>query len=116
MDQTTDITPLLELIISLIVAPFIPIAVYQLKRWIDANTSKEQQAAVIETVRLAVLAAEQMGLSGDEAKLTAVRYAEAQLAAQGISADFERLSVLVEALVMDEFNRWKIDFGRTNGG
>ena len=103
--ETTDITSLIEIIITLVIAPFIPIAVWQLKRWIDANTTKEQQAALIEAARLAVLAVEQAGLSGNDAKEQAVRLADAQLAAQGLSVDWDRLATVIEAQVMDEFNR-----------
>jgi hypothetical protein len=105
----TDITKLVEIIILVIIAPFVPLIAARVKAWLDVQLSREQQAAIWEAVKLAVLAAEQAGLSGVDAKRTALRYAEAQLAAQGISVDFERLGVVIEAVVMDEFNRYKIE-------
>ena len=115
MDTPADITKLLEVIILVIVAPFVPLLAARAKAWLDAALTREQQASIWEAARVAVLAAEQAGLSGADAKSKALAYANAQLEAQGISVDFERLGVVIEALVMDEFNRWKIDFGRTNG-
>jgi hypothetical protein len=105
--QTIDITTLLQIIITLVIAPFIPILATQLKRWLDANLSAKQQAAIIDAARLAVLAVEQAGLGGEAAKEQAVALADAQLRAQGIAVNWERLSPVIEALVMDEFNRFR---------
>lgn len=107
-ETTTDITTLLQIVITLIIAPFIPILATQLKKWLDANLTAKQQQAIVDAARLAVLAVEQAGLRGDEAKEHAVRLADAQLAAQGLSVDWDRLGTVIEALVMDEFNKSRL--------
>lgn len=107
--ELTDLTKIIEIVILVIVAPLMTIAVAQLKRWIDANVTREQQAQIDAAVRAGVLAAEQMGLSGDEAKARALAIAEHQLARLGIMADLPYLSDLIEAVVMDEFNRWQVE-------
>jgi hypothetical protein len=103
-DSPVDITTLLQIIITAIIAPFIPIVATQLKRWLDANISAKQQAAIFEAARVAVLATEQAGLGGVDAKEHAVRLADAQLAAMNITVDWERLEAVIEAQVMDQFN------------
>ena len=105
--ETTDIIKLLEIVILVIIAPFIPIIANKVKIWLDAKTSAEQRAGLLETVRLAVLATEQSGLNGVEARQHAIKLAQDALAAQGVVVDGNRLALVIEATVMDEFNKFK---------
>lgn len=100
-----DITKLIETIVLVIIAPFVPLAVLQLKRWMDVHVSDQQQQIIYLAVRTAVLAAEQMGLSGVEAKKKAIEIADHTLAANGLAANLDYLADLIEAEVFDQFNR-----------
>lgn len=105
-----DITKLIETIVLVIIAPFVPLAVLQLKRWMDAHVSDQQQQTIYMAVRTAVLAAEQMGLSGVEAKKKAIEIADYFLAANNMTADLDYLGDLIEAEVFDQFNRGLVGF------
>lgn len=102
--ELKDITPLLQVIILVIVAPLMPVIVVKLRQWVNANVSQVQQQQIEAAVRVGVLAAEQMGLSGQEAKERAVFMAEGLLEQYGLTVDFEVLADLIEAEVMSQFN------------
>ena len=55
--------------------------------------------------RVAVLAAEQLGYSGEEAKLWAIESAERALLTIGVEVDGEALADLIEAEVYRQFNQ-----------
>lgn len=102
--ELKDITLLLQVIILIIIAPLMPIVVVKVRQWINANVSQVQQQQIEAAVRTGVLAAEQLGLSGQEAKNRAVMIAKAMLKQYGLTVDFDVLSDLIEAEVMNQFN------------
>lgn len=106
--QSIDLTQLVQIIILVIIAPFIPILAMQLKRWLDSQMSLAQQKQILDAVRVAVLAAEQLGYSGAEAKQWAIDSAERSLLTIGVTVDGEALADLIEAEVYRQFNQeWK---------
>lgn len=107
MNVPTDITEILKLVITVIVAPLIPILAIQIKAWINANIDRQRLAILMDTAQAAVLAAEQLGLSGVDAKLHAIKFTESILKAQGVTADLDLISNMIEAAVMKEFNTLK---------
>lgn len=106
--QPVDLTKVIEIIILVVVAPFIPILALQAKRWLDSQISLAEQRQILDAVRTAVLAAEQLGYSGAEAKAWAIESAELSLAQIGVVVDVRHLADLIEAQVYQQFNQeWK---------
>lgn len=102
--DTIDVTEILKLIITVIVAPLIPILAMQLKTWMNTSIDRQRMAMMMDIVQAAVLAAEQLKLNGDEAKQHAIKFTESILKAQGLTADLDLISNMIEAAVMKEFN------------
>jgi hypothetical protein len=107
VDNPTDITQLLVLIITVIIAPFVPLALLLARRWINRYISAADQQLIYDSVKRGVLAAEQMGLGGDEAMTYALNITESILRSNGLTADLPYLRELAEAEVFEQFNRWK---------
>ena len=105
--EPVNLNQILETAILAVLTPTIPLLLAWLKKWIDAKLGQEQQATILAIARLAVLATEQAGLGGPEAKNHATRLAQSALAAQKIKVDGNDLSMVIEGLVMDEFNRYR---------
>ena len=87
--------------------------------WMNKLIQKAKVGLSAETFELlksaakaAVLAAEQVGLADKlvEKKEYALDFAEGYLLDRGIKFDFSTLSDLIEAAVMEEFNRSKLDW------
>ena len=102
--QLNDITSILEVIVLVIIAPLLPLVVAKAKQWVDANVSERRLVIIQEAARIGVLATEQMGLNGEEAKENAIKLAQAVLATYGLTVDLERLVAMIEATVMSELN------------
>jgi hypothetical protein len=99
-----DITKVLETVIMVIIAPLMPVVVLKLRQWVNANVSQVQQSQIQAAVRMAVLAAEQVGLSGDEARSQAIMMAQSALDHYKIKVEFGLLVSMIEAEVLNEFN------------
>jgi len=99
-----DLTPILQTIIMVIIAPLMPIVALKLRQWVDANVSLVQRHQIEAAVRMAVLATEQLGLSGAEAKTMAIKMAQETLDHYRITVNVAVLAALIEAEVLSEFN------------
>jgi hypothetical protein len=75
----------------------------------EANLDAGTKWMIESAVRSAVLAAEQVGLAGelDDKKEYAIEAAQEALDGWGISISLSELDVLIEAAVMQEFNKGK---------
>lgn len=96
-------------VLATLVAGYVAVGIRKLIEEIKANLNEKQLALATEIVHEAVLAAEQVGL-GDaliDKKDYALDLAEQWLASHGIKLDLKILDNLIEAAVMDEFNRDK---------
>ncbi len=102
-----EYTDILTMIIQSIIIPLLILGAREVRKWIDANLNEKQQDLMILMVRTAVLATEQIGLSGAEAKKLAIDMAETELTKQGIIIDANRLGNMIEAALYDEINRFK---------
>lgn len=99
-----DITPIIQTVILVIIAPLMPVVVFYLRRWVNNAVSQADQRRIATAVRAAVLAAEQMGFSGDQAKNYVVAVVSDHLKQYGLSLDFGMLEALIEAEVLRQFN------------
>ncbi len=110
-----------ELLQALILAILPVLAVFAV-RWLMsqekvlmAQLTVEQQTVIRNVVTLAVLAAEQFGLVAKakgvyfEKKQWALEFAMKRLEKIGLSVDVDYISDVIEAAVLDEFNRFKDD-------
>jgi hypothetical protein len=80
------------------------------KAWLDFKAKKAGSALVLEEVaKMAVLAAEQAGVSTliDDKKEYALDIAEKRLAEYGLKVDLDMISAAIEAAVMEQFNKDK---------
>jgi uncharacterized membrane protein len=100
------VLPVLFTAITGLVIAWITKVVNQIK----SNINDDAEWVIQQAVTAAVLAAEQQGLVNDvmDKKSYAVDVATEWLAQKGIKIDLDRLSVLIEAAVMQEFNRGKV--------
>lgn len=101
-------------ILQLALEALLPVLVAFIIRWVKGQIDiakgklNEQQQTILDAaVRIAVLAAEQLNLSGfvENKKAEAIKIAQAYLIAHGIDIDVQVLADMIEAAVMDEFNR-----------
>jgi hypothetical protein len=73
-----------------------------------AGMSEENQQAIEQAVRIAVRAAEQLGLldqlAGPEKRKRAIEIAQAFLQERGIRLDLDKIASLIEAEVLSQFN------------
>lgn len=86
--------------------------------WLKKKFDFENLQIVKDIVKAAVLAAEQENLAGriKEKKEYALTMAENWLSTKGIKFDLTTLDGLIEAAVMDEFNRYRESNERLLGG
>lgn len=110
-----DMNQVSELLQAILLA-VLPVLAVAGVRWLlgevsvqKAKLTAEQQKIVEAVVKIAVLSAEQLGLTGKirEKKAYALSLARAYLADYGINIDLAYLDSMIEAAVLDEFNRWK---------
>jgi len=97
------VLPVLFTAITGLVIAWITKVVNQIK----SNINDDAEWVIQQAVTAAVLAAEQQGLVNDvmDKKSYAVDVATEWLAQKGIKIDLAKLDVLIEAAVMQEFNR-----------
>lgn len=96
------------IMLALAVIPLIGNAVRNL---LNANKDNAALQTILDVARMAVLAAEQLGLTGviDDKKSYAITVAERMLAERGIKVDIDALDAAIEAAVAEELNRPAID-------
>ena len=113
-----DWNEILEMVLKLIISVALPVLLKLLFDWIKVQKGKLEQSLDAETryivqeaVRIAVLAAEQSGLAGligkeyKGKKEYAIALAENWLLEYGVTIDLNVLAGMIEAAVMEEFNR-----------
>ncbi len=118
-----EITAILEIVVLVVVAVAVPMLVQQARAFTQARLSDQQRHLLSWAVRSAVLAVEQAGLGGDEARREAIAIASRILQRNGFRADMNYLADLIEAEVYDQFNRFRDepplkseqDYGRSPG-
>lgn len=112
------IVDFLNIFLQAVLAVAVPILATQLTRWALSKVAEargaatEQQLMALDTItRLAVQAAEQAKLGGfvQDKKVYAIGVAEGLLKQYGVKVDLTQLSSLIEAAVLDEFNRDKLE-------
>jgi GMP synthase PP-ATPase subunit len=108
-----DITSILEVIILAMMAVSVPMLVQQARAFAQARLSEQQRHLLSWAVRSAVLAVEQAGLGGDEARKEAISIAVRILQRNGLQADMNYLADLIEAEVYDQFNRFRDEIPRS---
>lgn len=101
------VLPVLATALAGLVVAWITKIVNQVK----SKLSQEAQWYIEQAVTSAVLAAEQLNLSGkiEDKKDYALQVAEQWLAEKKIKIDLAKLSDLIEAEVMSQFNRDKVN-------
>lgn len=115
-----DWNAILETVLKVIISVALPVLLKLALDWLRIQKTKleesmdsETRYLIKEAVRIAVLAAEQSnlaGLIGEEYKGRkdyALAMAEKWLAPYGITIDLDVLAAMIEAAVMEEFNRDK---------
>lgn len=97
-----DITPIAEALLSLIISIVAVIVLPRVKTWLDARTTKADRDNIMNLVRVAVNAAEQLYQSQTGEKLGAKRkeYVMNLLAAQNLNIDYDMLEAMVEDEVL----------------
>lgn len=104
-------------LLQLVLEALLPVLAVMAIKWVQvlikngiAKLEPNVQDILNEGVRIAVLAAEQMGLSQQlqEKKAFALEMAQLYLAEHGVELDIEVIAAAIEAAVMDEFNRGKV--------
>lgn len=90
-----DLTPLLLAMITVLASILTP----KLVTWLKARTDAEDRAELLEWVRLAVAAAEQLynANEGEEKKQAVIDF----LRDQGFSLEYNQLNTAVEAAVLE---------------
>lgn len=106
-------------LIQVCIPPLIAWAIAEAKRYTDQLRKQEEWKRVFWAVESAVVAAEQLGLTGQlekygESKLdVAISFVEAQLAASGVPLDVDEyadaIRAMIEAQVHDQFPPAKAD-------
>ena len=117
--MTPELAATLETLLTWVLPPLVvvilvKIAEVAVSAWQSAQVNRPELAAVLtEAARLAVLAAEQNGLTAKlkdqlyDKKTEAIRYVESYLAAQGIKLNLAVFDAAIDAAVFQEFNRAK---------
>jgi len=80
--------------------------------WAKLKAAKPEEIELLEKIaRMAVLAAEQSGLSGaiQDKKAYALDLVENALLERGIKVNIHEIEAAIEAAVMNEFNRGKVE-------
>lgn len=98
-----DITPIAEALLALIISIIAVVVLPRVKTWLDARTTKADRENIMNLVKVAVNAAEQLYQSQTGEKLGAKRkeYVMNLLAAQNLNIDYD----LLEAMVEDEVRK-----------
>jgi len=115
-----DWNDLLQMVLKVVITVALPIGLTALFKWLAIQKTKLEQGMEEETlfiikeaVRIAVLAAEQSGLADllgetyKDKKAFALAAAERFLNQYGITIDLDVLADLIEAAVMEQFNKNK---------
>lgn len=91
------------IMVALAVIPLVGNAV---RGFFNANKDNATVQTVLDIARMAVLAAEQLGITGaiDDKKSYAITVAERMLAERGIKVDLDALDAAIEAAVAEELN------------
>lgn len=106
----------LNLFLQLVLPPLVAVLAGFVIKWVKSKISAAEAAIdsttqdiIKKAVSAAVLAAEQVGLADValDKKDWAIERAQTLLAANGLAIDLEELDTLIEAAVMEEFNRYK---------
>lgn len=100
----TDLTPIFENFLPIIIMAILGFAVREARSWMRGQLNNWQRETVAAVVNAAVLAAEQGGLSGSEALRYAMDCTAKELAAYGFTIDADRVAVLIEGEVKKLFN------------
>lgn len=98
MDLTQIVIALIGLLASCLTVFVLP--------WLRARTGAERWAQLERVAAVAVMAAEQLGGSGEEKLGYAMRQAEGALGAAGLSFDGELVRAQIEAAVLDLKDRF----------
>ena len=90
-----------------LVAVLVPLIGNAVRNFINANKGSKEFELLSDVARMAVLAAEQAGLSGviEDKKEAALSYASEILRQKGLNIDIVALDAAIEAAVADELNR-----------
>jgi hypothetical protein len=95
-------------LIQVAIPPLLAWGVAELKRYLGKLRQQEEWETVKEAVRVAVEAAEQLGLSdqlavyGNDKLSAAVAFVEAQLEAQGIMLDIDQYAEAIRVMIEAE--------------
>lgn len=100
-----DITPIVNAIIALIAAIISVVVVPQLKKYLDAKLSKEQQEQLEKAIQIAVQAAEQIYKNKPQSGTSKKEYVLKLLADKGWKVNTEEINALVEAKVNELFGK-----------
>lgn len=88
------------------IAVIVPLVGSAVRGFIAANKNSRELETLAGIAKVAVLAAEQSGLSGliEDKKNYAIRVAEQMLEERGIKIDLDTLTAAIEAAVLNELN------------
>jgi hypothetical protein len=107
----------LNLFLQLVLPPLVAVIVGFVIKWVKSKIAAAEAVLdsntldiIKKAVSSAVLAAEQVGLADAllDKKDYAINAAQQSLAGWGLAIDIDELDVLIEAAVMEEFNRYRV--------
>lgn len=103
-----------------LVAIVVPLIGSAVRGFVKSRENDTKFQMVMDIARMAVMAAEQAGLTGavTNKKAAAINAAQAMLADRGISIDLQALDAAIEAAVASELNRYVINdanYTKVNG-
>ena len=107
----TFVQDVAEVMVTFVLVPVIGLVGNELRKWLKAKIGAENLSHAWSISAVAVREAEQRGLfeqlDGPAKKQAALNSAQAWLDKQGIKLDAAALEMLIEAQVLDEFNKTK---------
>jgi hypothetical protein len=110
MDIWEILSPMLETVLAGVASIAIGALSLYVRQWLLAQIGQQKLDAAVSITRAAVLAVEQeatkYGWDGEQKKAQALQTAQSWLDARGIELSVTELAQVIEAVVMEEFNKW----------